>query len=330
LFFVALFTAAGVSGCSSGGDDDFECSDFVILNLYQYFFNKSFIGQIDGLTGDFDSDTVNIAPFWLSGTLHTMTGELTVDDFSRYSITDVSMTLFGDFRVDVTNTLTFPEEDVPTAGAYEVMTISNTTAVLVNSPADGVFVTLDSGLPEFYLWGDFDTDNPGAPQHVQRASFALGALGFMLDQMGFAVEALEFIGDNESVLTGQGTARDVCDVFVSFPGITNNPGFLDMTWRDNGDGFLSFGDDFEALFTECWEDDPSDAVDELLDGTVFLNDYYEAIDGNCRVISAGFDDVDYENLDIAETGSDQPFGGNVAVSSTVRVNGNFALLFNQP
>jgi hypothetical protein len=137
-------------------------------------------------------------------------------------------------------------------------------------------------------------DNPGAPQHVQRASFALGGLGFMLEQLAFTVEALQFVGENEPVFAGQGTVRDFCDAFADFPGITNNPGFLDITWRDNGDGFLSFGDDFDALFTECWEDDPGDAEDELLDGTVFFNDYYEAIDGNCRVVGAGFDDVQYD------------------------------------
>jgi hypothetical protein len=331
LFFLALFIAAGVPGCSGGGDeDDFECSVFIVLDLYQYFFNNSFIGQGAGLSADFDGNTVKIAPFWLSGTFHTVTGELTVDDSSRYDITDVSMSLFGDFDVDVTNTLTFPGDGDPTAGAYEVDTISDTTTVLVNSPADGVLVTLEDGQQVFYSWDDFDMDNPGAPQHVQRASFALGGLGFMLEQLAFTVEALQFVGENEPVFAGQGTVRDFCDAFADFPGITNNPGFLDITWRDNGDGFLSFGDDFDALFTECWEDDPGDAEDELLDGTVFFNDYYEAIDGNCRVVGAGFDDVQYDDLDIAETQSNQPSGGTVAVDSMATVNGRFALFFSQP
>ena len=119
-------------------------------------------------------------------------------------------------------------------------------------------------------------DDELAPGFRQRkASLAFGAIEFLVQQffnVAGILDDLELVPLNNPYV-------ETCDMFTSSPpqGVLAQGEFT-ITWL--GSGELSDGDDFMWAFTNCWSQDD----EELLDGTVTLEDYTESVDFNTGVL----------------------------------------------
>jgi hypothetical protein len=330
LILVLSLLSAGLIYCGGGGDDG-ECTETFASGTYNF---QLFLRSSDLTILIDNTDIVTVTDVFFNGTINTDTGEFTIDSTSTMDA-DTGSAFFGIFSADVTQTIRVPEGAEPTAGQIEVIIGSDKITVTINNSIPGVTVDLDTGNNGTVndsvdvSWANFDFDNAGIPAFAQQAAFAFGSSGFILEQAELILEAAQVIDENELSFVPNVTFPITCDTFSPLTppaGVTVDPGSADFTWSDSvSDGEINTGDNFSVELNQCWQNETADLDDTLLDGTLNLNSFFfGGADDSCRIISFGFDDVQYVNLNISDTSTDT-VGGSVTIDTTLMVNGTFSL-----
>ena len=319
---LSIVATGGGGGGGGDGPDDVE-APLVILPNYNFFLANLNNGSL--LTADVGGEfTVTID---IDGLL---AGNLDLDVGAGNSVTFLSYLLRDSNRIDVTVaspegspldgtfTVLFTADidgtvgDPPTSGSFSVVTPIATVTVTIL--ANGVQIALNGGEPIDYTWDEFTAllDDELAEPWQQQASLAGGAIEFIVEQF-FNVAGV--LGDLELV-TLNNPFVDTCDMFTGSPpqGVLAQ-GEVTVTWL--GSGELSNGDDFTWDFNNCWSLDD----EELLDGTVNLQDYTEAVDFDTGVLF---------NIGFGSLGAGAPGGVifDLTFSETVEADGVWSIPAN--
>jgi len=138
--------------------------------------------------------------------------------------------------------------------------------------------------------------------------------------------------DELELVTFNNPFVDMCDMFTGTPpdGVLAQ-GEVTVTWL--GSGELSDGDDFTWQFTQCWDQDD----EELIDGTVTLQDYTESVDFNTGVLfdigfgglGAGAPGGVIFDFSFSETVEDQGIW-TIPADGVITISGGFVLNIQQP
>lgn len=236
--------------------------------------------------------------------------------------TDVGAPFLGAFDIEVTEDLQFLVGDPPTSGMIEVVTATET---VVLQPFDGgLLLRFNGAAPVTLTWDELENflDDDLAIDWQRRAALAAEVLEFVFLQFFSVTETLNFIDDQLVTLS---PLEVPCDAFTGSPpeGVLAQ-GQSTFTWLGSGSIPIG-GDDFLWSFTDCWLDDVGDAADQLINGSIDLNNYIEVIDAQFRLIGTGFDEVIFNNLTIAST-EENPLGVfNIVPNDTITISGGFDL-----
>jgi hypothetical protein len=289
LVYLALLLV-GCGGSGGGGDDQFDDVEppLVILSNYNFFLGNLNNGEL--LTANVGGEfTVTVD---IDGLL---AGNLDLDVAANNSVTFLSYILRAGNIMGLTVAspdgspldgifLLFVAEDMdavvgepPASGSFTVSDGSGFQGAIVTVLDTGVQVEVNLGAPIEYTWDEFAglLDDELAEPWLRRASLAGGIMEFLVEQF-FNVAGV--LGELEQV-TLSNPYVETCDMFTGSPpqGVLAQGEFT-VTWL--GSGELSNGDDFVWAFTNCWSQDDED----LLDGTVTLEDYTESVDFNTGVL----------------------------------------------
>jgi hypothetical protein len=286
--FIAALSIIATGG-GSGGDDEPAAVEapLVILSNYNFFLGNLNNGELltANVGGEF-TVTVDIDGL-LAGNMDLDVGANNAVTFLSYLLRagnsiDLTVTspegsgLDGAFSVGFGTDIEAAVGDPPTSGTLTVNYPDVVLPVEVVILADGV--ELSSSAETFqYTWEEFAAllDDELADDWQRQAALAFGVIEFLVEQF-FNVAGI--LGDLELV-TLNNPYVEACDMFTSGPpqGVLAQGEFT-ITWL--GSGELSNGDDFTWAFTDCWSQDD----EELLDGTVMLEDYTESVDFNTGVL----------------------------------------------
>jgi hypothetical protein len=328
VFAVLTIVATGGGG---GGDDggvsidDIDPGPVNLLPTYNFLLANLSSGEL--LTASLGSGfSVSID---IDGLLHnsldlsvSTSNEVTILSYvaRRSSRFDLIVTsggldpLEGTFAVILTEDLTFDVIGAPPAsGSFDVITPAET--VSVTAVASGVELSLNGGQAVAYTWDEFGNllDDEAGETWLRRASLAGGAFEFLY---GYFFDIADILDELELV-TLTNPLVESCDMFTGSPPAGVLPeGEFSITWT--GSGELSDGDDFILDFNQCWFDEPNDVTDELLHGTVLLEDYTETVNFDTNTLF----EIGFGNL------SGQDPGGvifDLTVSETVETNGVFTI-----
>lgn len=341
--FLLGISAVLLTGCgSSGGNDEPDDVEppLVILDNYNFFLGN--LNNGEPLTVDVGGEftvAVNFNGLFM-GNLNLNVGANDTVTFLDYVIrTDSSITIVvtspngspldGNFAMMVNEDIAATVGDAPTSGTFGVVDVGFAGA-LVTILANGVEVSVNLGEPITYTWDEFAglIDDEQADLWLRRAALAAGALEFTIEQF-FNVAGV--LGDLELV-TLNNPYVEACDMFTGSPpqGVLAQGEFT-ITWL--GSGELSDGDDFTWAFNNCWSQDD----EELLDGTVTLEDYTESVDFNTGVLfnigfgglGAGAPGGVIFDLTFAETVENQGIW-TIPAEGVIAVSGGFVLNIQQP
>jgi hypothetical protein len=344
ILFLPLFIVSLTTGCSSESESDGEAivQSGTVPNLLNYNIsqetgvlmtlsqNPSATMTSAALTGSYDRITETF-------TLNAQPTAVMVVSASEFlSSLDNA---FSDYQLRVTTTATWVGDGIPTAGAFEIISGDQlqTITVNVNSSQTGVDISLSpGGDPDSLTWEEFDSafDNTQLPAYQQIAAFAYGFLRVVYEQSGLVIQALEFLSENDVILETSGSIVETCDTFpfpADDPTVTN-PGTSMVSWTDvDNDQGISSGDRVFVDFVDCWDDDPTDTIDTLLNGGIKFENYIEVLSGDV-ITRVGFDfvggDHGFDFLRITETDT-QP---DVVViePDTISLTGGFSMVFTAP
>lgn len=333
--YCVLLVLAGCGG--DGGSDSAlvtDNDDVVILPTYGY--------QISALPG-VGPLTVSIPDEGGLRTIslnfgNTLNGEINVSvdlnnnatpiDYSLQTLstmtvdTDVGAPFLGAFDIEVTEDLQFLVGDPPTSGMIEVVTATET---VVLQPFDGgLLLRFNGAAPVTLTWDELENflDDDLAFDWQRRAALAAEVLEFVFLQFFSVTETLNFIDDQLVTLS---PLEVPCDAFTGSPpeGVLAQ-GQSTFTWLGSGSIPIG-GDDFRWSFMDCWIDDVGDTADQLINGSIDLNNYIEIIDAQFRLIGSGFDEVIFNNLTIAST-EENPIGVfTIVPNDTITISGGFDL-----
>ncbi len=340
-FIAALSIIATGGGSGDGGDGQFDDVEapLVILSNYNFFlgnlnngeFLKANVGgeftvtvDIDGLlAGNMDLDV------GANNTVTFLSYLLRADNRIRLAIgspegSPLDGTLGVYFNTDIVATV----DEAPTSGSV-ILEFPETLSAAVHFLADGVELRSLGGV-EQYTWEEFMAllyDEQAAPW-ARQASLAVGVIEFLVEQFFNVADIL----DDLELVTLNNPYVETCDMFTLGPpqGVLAQ-GELTITWL--GSGELSDGDDFAWAFTNCWSQDD----EELLDGTVTLEDYTESVDFNTGVLfnigfgglGAGAPGGVIYDLTFSETVEGQGVW-TIPADGVVTVSGGFVLNIQQP
>jgi hypothetical protein len=236
--------------------------------------------------------------------------------------------LDGTFRVSFMTDVEGAFGEPPTSG-FLMLSPPDVLEFSVAFLADGVELRSLAGTFQ-YTREEFAAilDDEGAATWARHASLAVGVIEFLVEQF-FSVAA---ILDGLELVPANNPYVEACDMFTSGPpqGVLAQGEFT-LTWL--GSGELSEGDDFAWVFTNCWSQDD----EELLDGTVTLEDYTETVDSNTGVLS----NIGFGGLGAGEPGGvifDLTFSETVEgqgvwtipADGVITVSGGFVLNIQQP
>jgi hypothetical protein len=338
---LGLMTIIGTGG--GGGDDVSGGGDPTFLDVYDYsLVTKEAEGHFKvSFSDDSDTFTISVATLGgkeLAGTFNTVTEAYTLDSGSGASInSDAGVNpLLGQFNINVTTSFQIPPDSSPTAGAFEVEYGADRTIVtVVTVPDNGVTLELVGGdPPEFFTWDQFeDLLDTAVLEWQQRASLSGSILEFMVQQLDFVVGSLGFIGDHEDELKQNITVTENCDAFPTgkAPAGVLEQGTRALTWDDaSGNNDVGGGDNFTWDFDDCWDNDTTDDIDDLINGTVDLGSYTEVVDGNNRVTTIGFlgpEGVVFTNFVLSEVEEDPPGTFTIDPNDDITVNGGYTIVF---
>jgi len=258
----------------------------------------------------------------LDYTLQTLSS-VTVDSDSG------DIPFLGAFDVEVTEDMMFgfPQPRPPDSGVYQVITPNETVNVQIfPGLISTVEISLDGGAPVSLGWDELENllDDDLALPWQRRAALAAEVLEFVLIQVFTITDTFNVIDDR---LLTVNPAVVACDAFTGTPPPNVlNVGESSLTWLGPGNVPMG-GDDFQWAFTDCWFDDPGSGRDTLLNGSISLNNYIEIIDGQFQLIGSGFDEVIYNNLEIAGTVENPVNVFTIDSQDIITVTGSFDLAF---
>jgi len=249
--------------------------------------------------------------------------DFTVQSLSSLAVdTNVGLPFLGAFDIEVIEDMQFDVGSPPTTGVLQISTATET--VTLQAFIDGVELRLEGGMPVQYTWEELDSlfDDELLPEWQRRAAFGAAVLEFVIDQTLSVTEVFNFIDDQLATVNPLIAA---CDAFTGSPPAGVIPqGESTFTWMGSGPTPMG-GDDFRWLFTDCWIDDVSNFDDTLLNGSIDLRDYIEIIDAQSRLIGTGFDEVIYNDFEIADTTENPPGTFTIDPSNRITINGGFDL-----
>ena len=289
--FIATLSIVATGG--SGGDDGLDDVEapLVILPNYNFFLgnlNNGALLTVD-VAGQF-TVTVDIDGL-IAGNLDLDVGANNTVTFLSYLIRtgnriDITVTspegspLDGTFSVDVASDIIATIDAPPTSGGL-VVQLPDALPFSVTFLVDGVQLNSLGGTTD-YTWEEYMDllDDESIAPWARKASLAGGALQFIVEQFFNVADIL----DELELVTLNNPIVETCDMFTGSPpqGVLAQ-GDVTVTWL--GSGELSDGDDFTWEFNDCWSVDD----EELLQGTLTLQDYTESVDYNTGVLfSIGF------------------------------------------
>ena len=350
---VTIFAALTIvaTGGGGGGDDggssidDIDPGPVNLLPTYNFFLtnlsspSSSLLTATlaSGITVSFDIDGL------LANTLDISADSNNNVTFLSYaaragSSFDLLVMSMGasplDARITVTLTqdLTFGGIGVPPAsGAFNVVVPAGTVRVI--AIGGGVQVGLNDNEAVFYTWDEFAAllDDENQDLWLRQTSLAGGAFEFLY---GYFFDIADILDELE-LITLTNPLVESCDMFTGSPpdGVLAQ-GQITVTWT--GSGELSDGDDFTWDFNQCWFDEPNDVTDELLDGTVLLQDYTETVDFNTNTLfEIGFGGLSGQpggvifDLTVSETVENNGVF-TISPDDVIRIHGGFAMIIQSP
>ena len=340
LIYLALLLV-GCGGSDNGVDepDDVEAS-LVILDNYNFFLGNLNNGELltANVSGEF-TVTIDMDDGLLAGNLDLDVGANNTVTFLSYhlragnsftlTVTSPEGSPLDDtFRVSIVTDIEAAVGEPPTSGMLMLQhpeSLGFSVAIL----ADGVELQFFGG-EEQYTWEEFAAllDDELADPWTRHASLAVGVIEFLVEQFFNVADIL----DDLEQLPANNPYIETCDMFTGGPPQGVLPqGEFTITWL--GSGELSDGDDFSWAFTNCWSQDD----EELLDGTVTLEDYTESVDFNTGVLF----NIGFGGLGAGESGGvifDLTFSETVEgqgvwtipADGVITVSGGFVLNIQQP
>jgi hypothetical protein len=340
VIYLALLLV-GCGGSGGGGNDvpdDVE-APLVILENYNFFLGNLNNGElltanvggeftvtvdIDGLlAGNVDLDVA------ADNTVTFLSYLLRADNRIRLTVgSPEGSPLDGTFGVYFNTDIVATVNEAPTSGSI-ILEFPETLSVAVHILADGVELRSLGGTDQ-YTWEEFAAllDDELAEPWRRHASLAFGVIEFLVGQFFNVADIL----DDLELVPANNPYVEACDMFTGGPpqGVLAQGEFT-ITWL--GSGELSDGDDFSWAFTNCWSRDD----EELLDGTVTLEDYTESVDFNTGVLfdigfgglGAGAPGGVIFDLTFSETVENQGVW-TIPADDVIAVSGGFVLNIQQP
>jgi hypothetical protein len=289
IYLALLLVGCGGGGSSGGGvdePDDVE-APLVILENYNFFLGKLNNGELltANVGGDF-TVTIDLDDGLLAGNLDLDVGANNTVTFLSYLLragnsfvltvtSPEGSELDGTFRVSVMTDIEAAVDEPPISGAVMIQ-LPDVLEFWVTILADGVELTSLAGT-EQYTWEEFAAllDDEQAAGFRRQAALSFGVIEFLVEQFFNVADVL----DDLELVTLNNPYIETCDMFTGSPpqGVLAE-GNVTITWL--GSGELSDGDDFTWAFENCWSQDD----EELLDGTVTLEDYTESVDFNTGIL----------------------------------------------
>ena len=341
LIYLALLMAS-CGGSSDGGVDapDVVEAPLVILDNYNFFLGNLNNGELltANVGGEF-TVTIDMDDGLIAGNLDLDVGASNTVTFLSYLLragnsfvltvtSPAGSELDGTFRVSIMTDIEGTLGEPPTSGLVMLSppgVLEFSVAIL----ADGIELQSLAGS-ERYTWEEFAAllDDEQAAGFRRQAALAVGVVEFLVEQFFNVADVL----DDLELVTLNNPYVETCDMFTGSPpqGILAQ-GELTITWL--GSGELSDGDDFTWAFNNCWSHDD----EELLDGTVTLEDYTESVDFNTGVLfnigfgglGAGAPGGVIFDLTFSETVEDQGVW-TIPADDVITVTGGFVLNIQQP
>lgn len=366
IFAAGIITIIGSNGGGGGDGDGSTGSE--LLSSYDISIDRGVDGSGDetnGITVTFDGGTgsVRVDPNPLLG--QYMCDQTTeICELSRinpgtflYVYDGSTPQIVGDLIIQIPDQVIIGDSGgmsgIPIIGTIQVQSVAAPAglgegfidvemATCTGGP--GVNIYDDMALLGCYTWDEFEQlfDDPTASQAEQLASFGFQAIGFLFEQTDLVTEVLGLIDDNQADLKQAGTITEMCDAFadagLAAPAGTVNQGMRTLSWIDaNSNGQVGPGDDFVGTLDECWVNDPTDDIDEILNGVGNFYGYVENVDSNREVITAiGFTAVNppnpggvmYSGFSISETEETSP--GTAEITNVIGLTGGVSVLFTEP
>ena len=331
---LSIVATGGSGGGGNGGPDDEE-APLVILPNYEFRLGNLTAGPpMTVVVGDAFTVTLDIDGL-LAGNLDLNVGANNTVTFLSYLLyetnrIDLTVTspevspLDGTFTVILTADIAATVDDEPTSGSFNVITPAETVTVTIL--ADSVQLELN-GEVQTYTWDEFTDlfDDELNETWQRRASLAGGAIGFMIEQFFNVADIL----DELEPITLNNPFIASCDMFTGTPPDNVLPqGEVRVTWL--GSGEISDGDDFTWEFEDCWSLDDQ----ELIDGTVTLQDYTETVDFNTgELLEIGFGGLGMNapggvifDFTISETVESDTVW-TIPADGVISVSGGFVMIF---
>ena len=350
--FVVLILSVN-AGCSSGGDGEVIDIPATIPDVLNYEMRQG--SGVSLVLSQNPQATVTSTS--LTGSFNRITQAFTLNAQPEVMAVDATDFLngllgteFNNYILAVNTASSWVGDGSPTTGEFDVRDGPvNRIRVSVNPNVQpgvpGVDITYspngDAGphTTSSFSWVDFDSlfDDAGAEDYEKIAAFAYSMLRFMYEQGELVIFALEFIGDNDTLLEQTGRIEESCDTYPLAPSPPPSviPGMSRFSWYDASfDNSLGAGDTFYLDFTECWDDDPNDDFDTHYQGTVNFVNYTEVESGGV-LTRIGFEPgntpggIDFEFLKITETETTLT---NIvlATDETITLTGGFSMVFTAP
>jgi hypothetical protein len=338
LWIIAVVLFA-FSGCNSSSDDDDtgtaeEQIDTLDLYNFSALANQESPLTVTFKTGDQDADAIlRTSSGPIAGTYRPPAGEMTIGSGATIDI-DASALFQGGagiVSIRVVEDLLI-KRDMVSQGVLDVVA----GAVTINVTIANSSVTISDGTnSETFTIDEFEKlfDDEGAPMWQRQAGFAFGAFGFLFEQFYLVVDALEFIDENDDALTENYTLPA-----GAAPAGVSEQGSCSVSWVDtSGNADLGPGDSFVWSYSDCWENDESDTLDDLINGSVNLVGYTEVSEnrnGSVVITRIGFEPyidspggVEYLDLTIAETEENPPGTFVIDEGAVFTINGGFSIVF---
>jgi hypothetical protein len=365
LTVVILFGILTTFGSGGGGDNEGGGTSIGLLGTYNFNLNRGYDSSgvlSDGIfvtISDTPSNiTLRVDPHPVVGSFNcdTNTGECNLARLNTGTFLDVydeNATIFvGDLHIQILDQVIYGVSGLPVIGRIQIESVAAPDGlgegfiqIEMTSCATGAGVNLyDNGaLVDCYTWDQFEQLLDTSLDPIEQlASFGYQVIHFLFEQVDFVTQIFGYIDDYDVDLEQAGTISEMCDAF-SAAGLTAPSGVVDqglrsLSWIDsNSNGTLGPGDSFTGSLDECWVNDPTDTVDQLLNGLGDFIGYIENIDQNREVITAiGFTSVSpptpggvfFTGFTIGETEETSP--GNAEITNVVGLEGGFSILFTEP
>jgi hypothetical protein len=366
ILFLAVAMAGIISliGSGGGGGDDVSGGGGTYSLLPAYAFRISGVDEpLDAwptgvsVTLDENDSThyLRIDPQSLEGSFScdpvTEVCELaSIDTTTHVYVGDESTpeTLFGDFSINILTQLVFDTTtDAPISGSVQLAQEGGlgfiTIDVTLCSGTPGVEIVDDGVLLGCYTWQQFDElMDTSAVAAEQASAMAYGVLEFLLELAN--ITALNSFDLMEYDLENLGNVTLSCDSFSSAglsppsPIAAWDQGEVIFHFIDeNADLTMGPGDSFGYIFNFCWENDPTDNIDDLFSGIIELISFTESVNASDLLIRIGYEGttsgktggVFFDNFVWYETEPDAT-PPTTSFVSQMTLNGGMSVVFFEP